>query len=47
MLAAVKMGVYFSVLFEDLSIVAIKKRVDLFNPDIIISRPGISKVKIF
>jgi len=45
MLAAVKMGIYFSVLFEDLSIVAIKKRVDLFNPDIIISRPGISKVK--
>lgn len=45
MLAAVKMGIYFSVVFEDLSIIAIKKRIDLFDPDLIISRNGIDEIE--
>ena len=38
MLACCKMNIFFSVIFEDLSLDAIKNRVKLFKPDIFISR---------
>lgn len=37
MLACLKIGIEFSVIFEELKSEAIKKRVNLFNPDIVIS----------
>ena len=37
MLALSKLGIFFSVIFEDLPLEAIKKRIDLFKPNLIIS----------
>jgi acetyl-CoA synthetase len=38
MLGCAKLGIHFSVIFEDLELNAIKKRIKLFKPDIFISR---------
>ena len=38
MLACAKLGLFFSVIFEELSIIAIKQRISLFNPKIFITR---------
>ena len=38
MLACCKMGIFFSVVFEDLQTNAILKRINIFKPEIIISR---------
>ena len=38
MLSCTKLGLFFSVIFEELSIIAIKQRISLFNPKIFITR---------
>ncbi len=38
MLSCAKLGIHFSVIFEDLELDAINKRINLFKPDIFISR---------
>ena len=38
MLACSKLGIHFSVIFEDLEILAIKNRISIFKPNLLISR---------
>ncbi len=45
MLACSKLGVEFSVIFEELEKTAIEKRIKLFKPDLFITRKNINEVK--
>ena len=38
MLSCLKLGIHFSVIFEDLSSIAVKQRIDIFQPSIFLSR---------